>query len=353
MTYLAKQTRHCLLAGNLLLGMACSSPTAAAPLQFADEGVFFIGGRQIQSSAPGISPAGAVPVGTIVVDQMYVHYRIPAQVPSRTPIVLVHGGGLTGASFETTPDGREGWATYFVRQGHPVYVVDTPGRGRSGFDATSINQAKKDGSTGALPPSVLMVTAELAWTLFRFGPAFGTPFPGTQFPVEAMSAFGAQVVPFAESLLKNVPMDTVPNSLAALLENIGPSVVVVHSLSGPFADALVGIRPKLVRAVINIEGSQSIVPTDAQISAYAGIPDLELFGDNLDSASFTGRPRFNARKSVVERINRVAGGRAEIVTLPSVGIRGNSHMIMQDKNNLQVADFILNWLRTRASEASR
>lgn len=284
---------------------------------------------------------------------MYVHYRIPEQQPGRIPVVLIHGGGLTGASYETTPDGREGWSTYFARRGHPVYVVDTPGRGRSGFDATRINQAKKAGNTAFLPSNVLMVTAELAWTLFRFGPAFGTPYPDTQYPVEAIAAFGAQVVPFGEALLQNGPMQTVPDSLAALLDKIGPAVVMVHSLAGPFADALVALRPTLVRAVVNIEGAQSIVPTDAQIRAYAGIPDLELFGDHLDAPSFTGRPRFDARKAVVERINRIPGGRAELVTLPNVGIRGNSHMMMQDKNNLQVADFILDWVKTRVSDSSR
>jgi hypothetical protein len=31
-------------------------------------------------------------------------------------IVLVHGGGLSGARYETTPDGREGWATHMMMQ---------------------------------------------------------------------------------------------------------------------------------------------------------------------------------------------------------------------------------------------
>ena len=148
------------------------------------------------SEFPGISPAGPVKPGTVVVDQMYVHYRIPASLKSDVlPIVLVHGGGLTGASYETTPDGREGWATYFARKGYAVYVVDTPGR-----------------------------------------------------------------------------------------------------------------------------------------------------GDHLDAPVFTGRPRYEARKSVVQRINRNDAGRATLMTLPELGIRGNSHMMMQDTNNLQVADVILDWL---------
>ena len=78
-------------------------------------------------------------------------------------------------------------------------------------------------------------------------------------------------------------MQTVPRALAELLDKIGPSVVVVHSLAGPFADALVELRPKLVRAVANIEGAQIVTPSDKQIAAYGGVPVLEFFGDHLDA----------------------------------------------------------------------
>jgi len=314
------------------------------PLNLADEGMFFVGGKPITSKYPGISPAGPVKPGTLMVNQMYVHYRIPAKVSSPTPIVLVHGGGLTGMSYETTPDGREGWATYFVRKGHPVYVVDTPGRGRAGFNATAINEAKIESRPEVLPANILMVTGELAWALFRLGPAFGTAYPDTQFPTEAFPAFAAQGVPFGEATLEGGSMATAPQALAALLDKIGPAVVVVHSLAGPFADALVELRPKLVKGVINIEGAQGVVPSDAQIAAYKGIPVLELFGDHLDAPVFTGRPRYEARKNVVDRINKQDGGKATLVQLPDVGMKGNSHMLMQDKNNLQVADFLLTWM---------
>jgi pimeloyl-ACP methyl ester carboxylesterase len=339
----------------LLVGCGSIGPAATAaavsiggPLNLADEGMFFVNAKPAASRYPGVSPAGPARPGTVAVNQMYVHYRIPAQRTGAVPIVLVHGGGLSGMSYETTPDGREGWATYFVRKGHAVYVVDTPGRGRSGFNATAINEAKAEGNVSALPPSVLMVTAELAWPLFRFGPSHGTAYADTQFPVEAFANFASQGVPFAEALLEGGGMATAPQALAALLDKIGPAIVVVHSLAGPFGDALVGLRPGLVKAVVNIEGAQSVVPTDAQIAAYRGVPVLELFGDHLDAPVFTGQPRYEARKAVVERINRVEGGRATLVRLPDVGIKGNSHMMMQDRNNLQVADFILGWIADKA-----
>jgi pimeloyl-ACP methyl ester carboxylesterase len=339
-----------LLFVAVFLAAGCAAtqrPTGTSlggPLNLADEGMFFVNGTTVLSTHPGASPAGPSRPGTVTVNQMYAHYRIPAQLTSPTPIVLVHGGGLTGMSYETTPDGREGWATYLARKGHAVYVVDTPGRGRSGFNATAINQAKAESSAAALPGNVLMVTAELAWPLFRFGPTYGAAYPDTQFPTESFTAFGAQGVPFGEVTLEGgaVPMAT--RALAALLEKIGPAVVVVHSLAGPFADALVEMRPHLVKAVVNIEGAQAIVPTDAQIEAYRGIPVLELFGDHLDSPVFTGRSRYEGRRAVVERINKQQEGKASLVRLPDVGMKGNSHMMMQDKNNLQVADFVLAWI---------
>src|SRR5205814_7922801 len=98
---------------------------------------------------------------------------------------------------------------------------------------------------------------------------------------------------------------------------------------------LVELRPHLVKGVINIEGAQAIVPTEAQIAAYRGIPVLELFGDHLDSPVFTGGPRYEGRKAVVGRINREEGGKATLVRLTEIGLKGNSHMLMQDRNNLQ------------------
>jgi pimeloyl-ACP methyl ester carboxylesterase len=314
-----------LLAGSATSERAWAS-SLGGPLTLADEGTFFVGGTSLVSTNPGASPAGPSRPGTVIVNQMFVHYRIPAQRTNPMPIVLVHGGGLTGVSYETTPDGREGWATYLARKGYAVYVVDA------------------ESSVAALPGNVLMVTAELAWPLFRFGPTSGTAFPDTQYPTEAFAAFGAQGVPFGEATLEGGAMATGPRALAALLDKIGPAVVVVHSLAGPFADALVEIRPRLVKAVVNIEGAQAIVPTEAQIEAYRGIPVLELFGDHLDAPVFTGRARYEGRRAVVERINKQQGGKATLIRLPDVGMKGNSHMMMQDRNNLQVADFVLDWI---------
>src|SRR5205823_10616947 len=105
------------------------------PLALARASYFFVGGK-IDTSAEGSPMLG----------QMYVEYMIPARRSQPYPIVMVHGGGQTGTNFTGTPDGREGWAQYFLRQGYAVYVVDQPGRGRAAYLA--------DLYGGVTPPSL-------------------------------------------------------------------------------------------------------------------------------------------------------------------------------------------------------
>ena len=338
------------LAALGLLGSHCAAARPRTPqakplvslggaLLLADEGSFFVGGHVERSEYPSVPGAA----GRFVVGQMYVHYRVPLKRRHRWPIVMVHGGGLTGATYETTPDGREGWATYFARRGFVVYVVDLPGRGRAGFDPTAINRAAVEKNASSLP-GLIRRTEEYAWTVYRFGPANGVPYPGIQYPTEAAEALSAQSVPTAEVFLPDGLTGAAPNALAALLDKIGPAVVMAHSQSGPFADKLVELRPLLVRAVINIEASQGTIPTDAQIAAYRDVPDLELFGDNvIGNPTATGQSRYDGRKSVVSRI-KAAGYDADIVALPDIGLHGNSHLLMQDRNNLEVANFLIRWI---------
>src|SRR5918912_2901869 len=127
-------------AMSALVAAACTS--TAGPLVLEREGSFFVNGKTIETKYPGASlVTGPADPGHITVNQMYVQYRVPPGA-NGIPIVMVHGSNHTGATYETTPDGREGWGTYFVRRGFPVYIVDHSGRGRSGFDPTAINQVR-------------------------------------------------------------------------------------------------------------------------------------------------------------------------------------------------------------------
>jgi pimeloyl-ACP methyl ester carboxylesterase len=108
-----------------LLTLSALSATVAhaqerGPLVLAKASYFFVGGK-IDTSLEG-SP---------MVGHMYVESMVPARQRHPYPIVMVHGGSQTGTNFTGTPDGREGWAQYFVRRGYAVYVVDQVARGRS------------------------------------------------------------------------------------------------------------------------------------------------------------------------------------------------------------------------------
>src|SRR5882762_9640173 len=112
------------LVAAAVLAFVSARPTLAAeePLALARDGFIYVGGKTM-----------TVQGREYLYGQMYVEIRIPAKQTHPYPIIMVHGGSMSGTNYTGTPDGREGWAQYFVRQGYAVYVVDQPGRGRSGF----------------------------------------------------------------------------------------------------------------------------------------------------------------------------------------------------------------------------
>ena len=111
-----------LLAMTLALGLPAMHANAAEPLAIASQGYLFAGGKySIQNGKEVMS------------GQTYAEYQIPAKKTHPYPIVMVHGAIQTGTNFTGTPDGREGWAQYFLRQGYAVYVIDQPGRARASY----------------------------------------------------------------------------------------------------------------------------------------------------------------------------------------------------------------------------
>jgi hypothetical protein len=172
------------------------------PLVIEDQGSFFVGGVQKITEhavvppppAPGTTPPPGPPAAVpqqITIGQMYVQFQIPAtKYGAGWPVVMVHGSTHTGASLEATPDGREGWYPYFVRNGVPSYVVDQSGRGRSGFDQSVIHESEAQLTRGDLSgaaarlPSFGRITDNGAWTAW-FGhlvPQGSTVLTGTLVP---------------------------------------------------------------------------------------------------------------------------------------------------------------------------
>ena len=328
----------CLLTSMGAAARAAPPPRPdPGPLTLAQQGSFFVGGRDVTSDTLSTLPAYAAS-GTITVDQMYVRYQVPAKGKG-VPITLIHGCCLTGKTWETTPDGRMGWDEYFVRAGHPTYVIDQVWRGRSATDPSAINAVRSGKAPVETLPTVFSAGHEGAWAIFRFGKEFPQVMPGLRFPLAAQGEFWKQMV--ADSLANlPTPNPTVP-ALSALAQKIGGTVLMSHSQSGIYPFQTAALSRKGVAGLVAVEPGACPEPT-ADLAPYKGLPILVLFGDYV--AEFPRwAPRLVNCRAFVAAAN-AAGGKAELLVLPDIGIMGNSHMLMQDDNSLDIADLLLAWI---------
>lgn len=322
------------------------------PLVLKAQGSFFVGGEKVEQTQGEVGNLG--PGGHIAVNQMYVRYMVPQGGDRNVPVVMVHGATLTGKSWETTPDGRMGWDEYFVRKGHPVYVPDQVGRGRSGFNQAVFNNVRAGSTPPANQPIWLRFSDESVWPNFRFGAKPGEPFSDSQFPVTAVDELAKQGVPDVSFGGVPTPNPTL-KALADLGSQLNGAVLMGHSQSGSFPLEAALLNPTGAKGLVLVEpGSCPGRYSPEQIATLAKIPLLVVFGDHRDTA--TGLPslptwqaRYEACLALIDRL-KTAGGQAEMLAPPDRGIRGNSHMIMQDKNNLQIADLILQWIDARVSK---
>jgi hypothetical protein len=201
---------------------------------------------------------------------------------------------------------------------------------------------------GTLPanelPNVLTASHQTAWSVFRFGPSFGTAFPDGQFPVESVDELYKQMIPDLNSFLPT-PNPTWVN-MAALAKKLNGAILMGHSESGFFPEQAALIDPSGVKGIISIEMQCVTTFAPAQLSTLAKIPTLVMFGDHLGDIKggiANWMDSFQTCQKFVQQL-KDAGGDAEMMHLPQLGIRGNSHMLMQDRNNLQLADLILSWI---------
>jgi hypothetical protein len=307
------------------------------PLTIQAQGSFFVGGHDIHSNTLSTA-AGRGADGTITVDQMYVSYQLPLHA-RRFPITLIHGCCLTAKSWETTPDGRMGWQDYFVRKGFSTYTIDQVARGRSAFDPSAINSVKM-GKTAPDTLSALFAAGhEEAWTVFRFGPEYPKPYANLQFPLQAQAELWKQLVPDWYAALPS-PNPTVPN-LSALAQQLNGTVLMSHSQGGVYPFQAAAISTKGIAGIVAIEPTVCPSPT-GDLSPYTKMPILVVYGDNVEIAP-RWAPRLEKCRAFIDAVAK-AGGHATLVELPQVGFKGNSHMVMQDKNSLQVADWLLDWI---------
>jgi len=353
-----------LIAAMLAGGCATTSMnTATGPLVIERQGSFYVGGREVKAAGTydAVStPAPANAGQSYWIDQMYVQYQVPVNA-RKLPIVLVHGGGGSGAVWETTPDGREGFQTIFLRRGFPVYLIDAPRGGRSGFPSFNGAFGKLDDKQQIIPPTSTRPGLQHAWSRWRLGPEYPQTFAEQAFPMEAVDAFMKAVRPTVSD-----DPEVISRALIALLDKIGPAIVVTHSNSGLWGWLAAARSPK-VKAVVSYEPNfiwprgealqapQGAVrsfsqPAGTQVSPeefgmLAKIPVQVVFGDNIPTQQVRDQPADGRRLQVqdsrvfVDALNQ-RGGRASLLLLREAGLRGNSHFMYQDRNNVQVADLL-------------
>ncbi len=233
----------CFIAIISLLFMACSEP-----IVLQEQGSFTAGGSTLTNNGEFVfsdlwSQSGQTAYG----DNAFVRYQIPVNA-KKLPMVFLHGGGQSMKTWETTPDGREGFQNIFLRRGFSTYLVDQPRRGDAGFTLVSGE------------PVTPMFYDRTMFTLFRLGrwPDF---YPDTKFPQtsESLENFYRQGTPNTGPLDFNIIAD----AMASVLEKTGPAILVTHSQGGG-AGWLTALRSGNIRAIVAFEpgGSPRLFPSD-------------------------------------------------------------------------------------------
>lgn len=108
-----------------------SAARAAEPIRIIDQGQFAAGGTVIEAKE-SFDPVKPKAEGqTLHGDHAVIHYQIPED-PRALPLVFLHGYGQHARTWDTTPDGREGYRNLFLCDGYSVYLVNQPRRAAAG-----------------------------------------------------------------------------------------------------------------------------------------------------------------------------------------------------------------------------
>lgn len=324
------------------------------PITLKTMGSLFFGGT-VKTLENGVTFHG---------DHGYAQYYIPHN--SRTlPLVMWHGIGQSGKTFESTPDGREGYQAILTRRDWPVYIIDQPHRGRAGRTLTPPGKAAS--------PTALHESA--AFDAFRLGlwipPAKTRAFATVRMPLDGytIDQFFRQQTPDTGAEPDPVALG---RTMAQLLEQTGPAILLTHSRSGQYGWRTAIERPELVRAVVAYEPGHYVfpegeVPPDiprgtlhvtamdtptvpvADFEKLTRMPILIVYGDNIATEvsdvynSEVWRASSLRARHFADAVNR-HGGDATLVFLPELGMKGNTHVPFADSNNIQVADHLEAWL---------
>ena len=324
---------------------------------------------------------------------MYTEVWVPRQVRSQYPIILFHANGQTGVQWQQTPDGRPGWAYRLVEAGYVVYMVDYPARGRSAY----VPLPGPDGKT-PIDGNLNIRTAlelERIWTNARERGDFPLKMNHTQWP--GAGKIGDPTFDnFMKSQVQSAGASTAlaREATLALLDTIGnPVILFAHSQGGGIAFETTEARPQLVKAMVSLEpgGPQFGNVDTAKVTAGPRNPNswgltnaryeydppasspsdlnvvLEAKSERPDeapcwmqveparklakwknirvfSASANGTYHRVYDPCIPKFLNQ-AGVKTDFVRLEDVGIRGNSHVMMLEKNSDDIIKYIAGWLQ--------
>ena len=322
------------------------------------------------------------------VGQIYAEFMIPAKKTHPYPVVMVHGGTMSGTNYTGTPDGREGWAQRFVRAGYAVYVVDQVGKGRSpsypeiygAYEATDMSNNQ---------------SRYVAQQKFDLWPQahLHTQWPGDgTFDDPAVQQLVASQIPSIKSFHRQQELNVA--ALVALVDKIGPAILMVHSQAGAFVWPVADQRPDKVKGILAIEPNGPPYHSvqfigapdwfkDGGVALAWGITDVplgyapavkdasELNFVQQDKADAPGLVRCfeqaaparqlpNLQKMPVLVVSSEASYHAPYdhctvkyleqagvhpawLKLAEHGIHGNSHVMMLEKNSDEIAAQIIAW----------
>jgi len=322
------------------------------PLMIEEQGSFAVGGKVVTNSGT-FNPKQPSPDGqTLHGDHAYVFYQVPTN-RRKLPLVFLHGTGQFSKTWETTPDGREGFQTIFLRRRFPVFLIDQPRRGNAG--------------RGTVAATINATPDEQMWfDTFRIG-IWPDYFPGVQFSKEpeALNQYFRQMTPNVGAYDPEVISD----ACAALFNKIGPAVFVTHSQGGGLGWATV-LKTNNVRGIVAFEPGSGFLFPDGEVPeplpssggalSAIGVPLAEFmkltkipiviyYGDFIPEKPSENpgqdgwRVRLEMARNCRDTVHR-HGGDVTVVHLPEVGVHGNTHFPFSDLNNKQVADLMSKFL---------
>jgi pimeloyl-ACP methyl ester carboxylesterase len=372
---LGKKPRQFLpLWSAIFLVLVTTVAVAREPLVIDKQGNFFVGGYYNARDE--------------FVGQMYVEYQIPQRRTQKYPIILVPGGGQIGSGWWTTPDGREGWAQYFLRRGYAVYVVDQAARGRSAYNS----------DLGPLSDAFNVLGAQQLWAAaerFNLWPAARLHTQWVGPAVKGDPTFDqfmksqSDWLPLGSNALQT---QLTRDGLIALVDQIGPAILVPHSQPGWPAWEVADRRPNKVKALVQIEPGGPPVFALAPLFPAVEIP-WGLTYDQLGYSPAVSNP--SELKFVQVAVNypdvgtcwlqaeparqlprlrmpilllsspagyntlwdpctheylKQAGVEHTWLKLQDTGIHGNGHFMFIEKNSDEVAGVVLDWIENHVEE---